>query len=89
MACELYTIQPYYTIVNLGGLYGSVVNIVDVWPQVIATGVVSIPLVYTITTQFGTALTIILPILFQFCYKYCYSDSRNLWVVMKAGGLEL
>ena len=25
-----------------------------------------------------TALTTILPILFQYCYKYCYSDSRNL-----------
>ena len=36
-------------------------------------------------TEFGTALTI-LPILFQYCYKYCYSDSRNLWAVMKAGG---
>ena len=40
-------------------------------------------------TEFGTALTIILPILFQYCYKYCYSDSRNLWAVMKAGGLAL
>ena len=29
-------------------------------------------------TEFGTALTTILPILFQHCYKYCYSDSRNL-----------
>ena len=29
-------------------------------------------------TEFGTALTTILPILFQYCYKYCYSDSRNL-----------
>ena len=29
-------------------------------------------------TEFDTALTIILPILFQYCYKYCYSDSRNL-----------
>ena len=28
--------------------------------------------------EFGTALTTILPILFQYCYKYCYSDSRNL-----------
>ena len=27
---------------------------------------------------FGTALTTILPILFQYCYKYCHSDSRNL-----------
>ena len=27
---------------------------------------------------FGTALTTILPILFQYCYKYCYSDSQNL-----------
>jgi hypothetical protein len=38
---------------------------------------------------FGTALTTILPILFQYCYKYCHSDSRNLWAVMKAGGLAL
>jgi hypothetical protein len=37
-------------------------------------------------TEFGTALTTILPILFQHCYTYCYSDSRNLWAVMKAGG---
>ena len=36
-------------------------------------------------TEFGTALTTILPILFQ----YCYSDSRNLSAVMKAGGLVL
>ena len=40
-------------------------------------------------TEFGTALANILPILFQYCYKYCYSDSRNLWAVMKAGGLVL
>jgi hypothetical protein len=29
-------------------------------------------------TEFGTALTTILPILFLYCYKYRYSDSRNL-----------
>ena len=29
-------------------------------------------------TEFGTALTTILPILFKYCYKYCYRDSRNL-----------
>jgi hypothetical protein len=23
------------------------------------------------------------------CYKYCYSDSRRLWAVMKGGGLAL
>ena len=44
---------------------------------------------YICFTGFGTALTTILPILFQYCYTYCYSDSRNLWVVMKAGGLAL
>ena len=38
-------------------------------------------------TEFGTALTTILPMLFQYCYKCWYSDSRNLWTVMKAGGL--
>ena len=41
----------------------------------------------TLLTEFGTALTTILPVLFQCCYKYCYSDSRNLWAVMKGGGL--
>jgi hypothetical protein len=40
-------------------------------------------------TDFGTALTTILSIFFQYCYKYCYSDSRNLCAVMKAGGLAL
>jgi hypothetical protein len=40
-------------------------------------------------TECGTALTTILPILFQYCYKYCYSDSRKLWAEMKAGGLAL
>ena len=40
----------------------------------------------TLLTEFGTALTTILPILFQYCYKYCNSDSQNLWVVMKARG---
>jgi hypothetical protein len=40
-------------------------------------------------TGFGTAWTTILPILFQYCDKYCYSDSRNLWAVMKAGDLAL
>jgi hypothetical protein len=29
-------------------------------------------------TGFGTDLTTILPILFQYCYKYCYSENRNL-----------
>ena len=27
---------------------------------------------------FGADLTAILPVLFKFCYKYCYSDSRKL-----------
>jgi hypothetical protein len=40
-------------------------------------------------TEFGTALTTILPILFQYCYTYSYSDNRNIWAVMKAGGLAL
>jgi hypothetical protein len=26
---------------------------------------------------------------FKYCYKYCYSDSRKLWAVMKGGGLAL
>ena len=40
-------------------------------------------------TEFGAALTTALPILFQCCYRYCDSDSRNLWAVMKAEGLAL
>jgi hypothetical protein len=40
-------------------------------------------------TEFGTALTTTLPVLFLYCYKYYYSDSRNIWTVMKAGGLAL
>ena len=41
----------------------------------------------TLLTEFSTALTTILPILFQYCYKCCYSDNRNLWTVMKVGDL--
>jgi hypothetical protein len=37
---------------------------------------------------FDNFCTYFVPILFQYCYKYCYSDSRNFWVVVKAGGLE-
>jgi hypothetical protein len=40
-------------------------------------------------TEFGTALTTVLPVLCKYCYKYCYRDSRKLWAVMKAGGLAL
>ena len=29
-------------------------------------------------TEFGTALTTSLPILFLYCYKCCYSDTPNL-----------
>ena len=32
----------------------------------------------TLLTEFSTALTTILPILFQYCYKCYYSDNRNL-----------
>ena len=32
-------------------------------------------------------LTTVLPVLFKYCYTYCYSDSRKLWAVMKGGGL--
>ena len=28
--------------------------------------------------EFGAALTTVLPVLFKYCYKYCYSDSRKL-----------
>ena len=40
-------------------------------------------------TEYGTAMTTILPILFQYYYQYCYSDNRNHWAVRKAGGLAL
>jgi citrate lyase synthetase len=29
-------------------------------------------------TEFGAALRTVLPVLFKYCYKYCYSDSRKL-----------
>ena len=29
-------------------------------------------------TECGAALTTVLPVLFKYCYKYCYSDSRKL-----------
>jgi hypothetical protein len=39
----------------------------------------------TLLTEFiGTALTTILPILFQDCYKCCYSDNRSFFP--KKGG---
>ena len=37
----------------------------------------------------GQSNLTVLPILFHYCCEYCYSDSRNLWVVMKTGGLAL
>jgi hypothetical protein len=40
-------------------------------------------------TEFGAALTTVLPVLFKYCYKYCYSDSRKLWAAMKSVGLAL
>jgi hypothetical protein len=29
-------------------------------------------------TEFGAVMTTALPVLFKYCYKYCYSDSRKL-----------
>ena len=29
-------------------------------------------------SEFGAALTTVLPVLFKYCYKYCYNDSRKL-----------
>ena len=29
-------------------------------------------------TEFGAALTTVLPVLFKYCYKYCNSDRRRL-----------
>jgi hypothetical protein len=40
-------------------------------------------------TEFGTVMTTVLPVLFKYSYKYCYSDSLKLWAVMKGGGLAL
>jgi hypothetical protein len=28
--------------------------------------------------ELGAALTTVLPVLFKYCYKYCYCDSRKL-----------
>jgi len=40
-------------------------------------------------TEFGADLTTVLPVLFKYCCRYCYSDSRKLWAVMQGGGLAL
>ena len=40
-------------------------------------------------TEFGAVLATVLPVLFKYFYKYCYSDSQKLWAVMKARGLAL
>ena len=32
-------------------------------------------------TEFGADLTTVLPVLFKYCCKYCYSDSQKLWAV--------
>ena len=42
-----------------------------------------------VSLTFTFALTTVLPVLFKYCYTYCYSDSRKLWAVMKGGGLAL
>ena len=34
-------------------------------------------------TEFGAVMKTVLPVLFKYFYKYCYSDSRKLWAVMK------
>ena len=40
----------------------------------------------TLLTEFiGPALTTILPILFQYCYKCCYSDNRSFFFSKKGG----
>ena len=33
-------------------------------------------------TEFDNYFTCFVPV-----FEYCYSDSRNLWIVMRAGGL--
>jgi hypothetical protein len=40
-------------------------------------------------TEFGAVMTTALPVLFKYCYKYCYGDSRKFWAVMQGGGLAL
>jgi hypothetical protein len=34
-------------------------------------------IIFSAETEFGAALTTVLPVLFKYCYKYCYSDSRK------------
>ena len=40
-------------------------------------------------TEFFAVMTTVWPVLFKYCYKFGYSDSRKLWAVMKGGGLAL
>jgi hypothetical protein len=41
-------------------------------------------LLYWIWYCFDNYFTYFVPV-----FKYCYSDSRNIWTVMRAGGLAL
>jgi hypothetical protein len=49
---------------------------------------VKVSLTFT-SLSFLLLLTTVLPVLFKYCYKYCYIDSRKLWAVLKGGGLAL
>jgi hypothetical protein len=42
--------------------------------------------IYIYFTEFGADLTTVLPVLFKYCCKYCYSDSRKLWARNERGG---
>ena len=34
--------------------------------------------VFLTFTEFGAVMTTVVPVLFKYCYKYYYSDSRKL-----------
>ena len=38
-------------------------------------------------TELGDVMTNVVPVLFKYYYKYCYSDRRRLSALMKGGGL--
>ena len=41
----------------------------------IMTAVYQHSVLFIYFTEFGAALTTVLPVFFNYCYKYCYSDS--------------
>jgi hypothetical protein len=56
------------------GIYSSIIERKNSYIRVIT----KLPNSEQSYTEFGAVMTIVLPVLFKYCYEYCYSDSRKL-----------